>query len=169
MNGYIKKEDLKKELLARGFYPAIVKMALESMPPANVVEMPIKTDVDEAKEWLNSLLKCEADIITTKKEIAYWQSYGSDAHAYMCVRDLEDKLNNMTSKKLKAGKLIDQVTDYLGRAILTRRYILCEKWDDIARQLGGMTVRNARIIYDKALIEFTRLWKEDGLKNEALG
>lgn len=37
MDEYIKKSDLKAELLRRDFYPAIVKSALETMPPADVV------------------------------------------------------------------------------------------------------------------------------------
>jgi hypothetical protein len=37
MDEYIKKSDLKAELLRRDFYPAIVKSALETIPPADVV------------------------------------------------------------------------------------------------------------------------------------
>ena len=39
MDGYIKKSDLEAELIRRGFYPAIVKRALEEMPCADVVEV----------------------------------------------------------------------------------------------------------------------------------
>lgn len=168
MDGYIKKEDLKKELIARGFYPVFVKAALESMAPANVIEVPTKNDIDEVKEWLNSVLKCESYIVAAKKELAYWKQHESDAHAYMRIRDLEEKITNTINKKLRAVKLIDKVDDYIGRAILTRRYIIGEKWDDIALALGGMTVRNVRIIYDKTLVEFAMLLEEDK-KNETLG
>lgn len=39
MNGYIKKSYLEADLIRRGFYPAIVKRALEEMPCADVVEV----------------------------------------------------------------------------------------------------------------------------------
>lgn len=37
MDGYIKKADLEADLIRRGFYPAIVKRALEETPCADVV------------------------------------------------------------------------------------------------------------------------------------
>ena len=168
MDGYIKKEDLKKALIARGFDPVIVDATLESIAQANVIEVPTKNDIDKAKDWLDVVLKCESYIVAAKKELAYWKQHESDTHAYMRIRYLEEKIANMINQKLRAAKLIDQVDDYIGRTILTRRYIMGEKWDDIALALGGMTVRNVRIIYDKTLVEFVRLLEEDK-KNETLG
>lgn len=46
MDEYIKKSDLKAELLRRDFYPAIVKSALETIPPADVVP---RAEVDHAR------------------------------------------------------------------------------------------------------------------------
>ena len=39
MAEYIEREALKQYLLSKGFYPAIVKDALESLPAADVVEV----------------------------------------------------------------------------------------------------------------------------------
>lgn len=161
MNGYIKKEDFKNELLAKGFYSADINNILENMVSANVIEVPTKSDEDRVKEWLNSLLKCNADIKAIEKEIAYWNKKNKVTDAGIRIQELEDKKQDIMNVQLKASKLIDKITDYVGRAIFTRRYILYEKWDDIADALGGMTVRNARNIYDKTLIEFIRLWKEE--------
>jgi hypothetical protein len=45
MSGYIRKADLKAELLRRDFYPAIVKNALETIPPVDVVPMAMITEL----------------------------------------------------------------------------------------------------------------------------
>lgn len=39
MAEYIEREALKQRLLEKGFYPAIVKSAIESIPAADVVEV----------------------------------------------------------------------------------------------------------------------------------
>lgn len=39
MSEYIEREALKKDLISRGFYPAIVRHAIEDAPTADVVEV----------------------------------------------------------------------------------------------------------------------------------
>lgn len=161
MDGFIKKEDFKNELIAKGFYSEDINNILENMMPANVVEVPTKSDKDVVKEWLDSLLKCDKNIKTIEKEIAYWNKNSKVIDANIHIQELKNKMQDIMDFKLKASKLINKIPDYVGRSIFTKRYILCKKWDDIADELGEMTVRNARYIYDATLIEFVKLWKKE--------
>jgi hypothetical protein len=66
MSGYIRKADLKAELLRRDFYPAIVKNALETIPPVDVVP---KAEVENLQEAYNNRLV--KDIQTNAEFVKY--------------------------------------------------------------------------------------------------
>lgn len=76
MDEYIKKSDLKAELLRRDFYPAIVKSALETIPPADVVP---RAEVKMLQSQVNRLKKYDEErdialharlIANTRQEVA---------------------------------------------------------------------------------------------------
>lgn len=62
MDGYIKKSDLEADLIRRGFYPAIVKGALEEMPCADVVEVVRCKDCRWVSATTESRILCFCDI-----------------------------------------------------------------------------------------------------------
>ena len=72
--------------------------------------------------------------------------------------ELQKMIRSLTEQKLSATKLIDSVEDPVGRAILRRRYILCDTWKKIAIACGRMSERNAHYIHDQALLDFEKIY-----------
>lgn len=58
-NDLISRSALKKALLDRGFYPAIVKAALENAPAVDAVEV---THCRECKHWIDGFAGCTEHI-----------------------------------------------------------------------------------------------------------
>ena len=96
MGEYIKKSDLKAELLRRDFYPAIVKNALETIPPADVVPRAMIAEIfgemkkaikEEVRDYCNSFEKAEThefqEYFKTKQNTAIF--------LYMKIDHLEKK------------------------------------------------------------------------------
>lgn len=125
-----------------------------------------KTEL-KGKAFLDRLLKFETDIGEKNAELAYWKNcckgYSSVALAPEIERrekELEGIISEMTEKKLVATRLIDELGDPVGRAILRRRYILCDTWSRIADACGGMSERNAHYIHDNALLDFEEIYRD---------
>ena len=74
------------------------------------------------------------------------------------LEELEALIASMTEQKLTATRLIDSMSDPVGRAILRRRYILCDTWAKIAGACGRMSERNAHYIHDQALLDFEKIY-----------
>lgn len=124
----------------------------------------MKTEL-KGKAFLECLLKFETDIGEKSAELAYWKKcekgFTSDKLVPEIERreqELEGIISEMTEKKLVATRLIDSLVDPVGRAILRRRYILCDTWSRIADACGGMSERNAHYIHDSALLDFERIF-----------
>ncbi len=122
------------------------------------------------KAFLECLLKFETDIGEKNAELAYWKNCGKDYPAPGLApeiarreRELEDIISEMTEKKLVATRMIDALGDPVGRAILRRRYILCDTWSKIADACGGMSERNAHYIHDNAMIDFEEIYTQNKL------
>ncbi len=119
----------------------------------------------KGKAFLECLLKFETDIGEKSAELAYWKTcernYLSENLAPEIERresELRRIIAEMTEKKLTATRLIDELGDPVGRAILRRRYILCDTWSKIADACGGMSERNAHYIHDNALLDFEKIY-----------
>ena len=120
----------------------------------------------KGKNFLHRLLKIQLQIDEKCDELTYWQKQGE-----ICAQDTELAKNiqiraeelrqlivEMNDRKLAATKLIDDLSDPVGRAILRRRYILCDTWAKIAAACGRMSERNAHYIHDQALLDFEKIY-----------
>ena len=123
-----------------------------------------KTEL-KGKAFLECLLKFETDIGEKSAELSYWKTCGRELPTGNLApeierreKELESIISEMTEKKLVATRLIDELCDPVGRAILRRRYILCDTWAKIADACGGMSERNAHYIHDNALIDFEKIF-----------
>ncbi len=117
------------------------------------------------KLFLDELLKFETDIGEKNAELRYWKSSAKGFLAAELAPEIERRekelssiISEMMEKKLVATRLIDQLGDPVARAILRRRYILCDTWAKIADACGGMSERNAHYIHDNALFDFERIF-----------
>lgn len=124
----------------------------------------MKTEL-KGKAFLECLLKFETDIGEKSAELAYWKKCGRGFTSDKLVPEIERReqeleviISEMTEKKLVATRLIDSLVDPVGRAILRRRYILCDTWSRIADACGGMSERNAHYIHDSALQDFEKIF-----------
>ncbi len=121
----------------------------------------------KGKKFLHRLLKIQLQIDEKCDELAYWKKQSE-----LCDRDtelaqsiharseeLERLILEMNEQKLSATKLIDDLSDPVGRAILRRRYILCDTWSKIAAACGRMSERNAHYIHDQALLDFEQIYR----------
>ena len=82
-------------------------------------------------------------LLTSGKTVRY-ESDGSTheqnsnpiERAYCCLADYETELNNAVAEMVRcrktAEKLISSVEDRTQREVLTRRYIIGQRWEDIA-------------------------------------
>ena len=120
----------------------------------------------KGKRFLENLLKFEPEIGEKKAELVYWCSQedtcAAEEQEEITKRrnELQARIDEMTEKKLKATALIDKMSDPIGRAILRRRYILCNTWAQIADGCGGMSERNAHYIHDIALRDFEKIYQD---------
>ncbi|MBQ8496592.1 MAG: hypothetical protein IJ489_03945 [Clostridia bacterium] len=119
----------------------------------------------KGKAFLNCLLKYETEINEKTAELAYWKEQsalqGNETLAEdirMREMELQNLIASMTEKKLTATRLIDSMSDPVGRAVLRRRYILCDTWAKIASACGRMSERNAHYIHDQALLDFEKIF-----------
>ena len=126
----------------------------------------MKTKELKGKIFLEHISKMEAQLDEKNDELAYWEMqkkiYREDETIAKTVekrsKELHDMICMLTEQKLSATKLIDSVEDPIGRAILRRRYILCDTWKKIAVACGKMSERNAHYIHDQALLDFERIY-----------
>ena len=120
----------------------------------------------KGKDYLQRFLKMQMQIDEKSAELAYWKRQEN-----VCAVNLEMTENikrraeelarlilTMNEQKLFATKLIDSVSDPVGRAILRRRYILCDTWEKIAAACGNMSERNAHYIHNQALLDFEKIY-----------
>ena len=119
----------------------------------------------KGKAFLNCLLKFETEINEKTAELAYWKEqdglHGNELLTEEIRKreeDLRALIASMTEKKLMATRLIDSMSDPVGRAVLRRRYILCDTWAKIANACGRMSERNAHYIHDQALLDFEKIY-----------
>ena len=120
----------------------------------------------QGKKFLHQLLKIQLQIDEKTDELNYWKSQlelcCNDPHLVKNIWQRSDELAalilKMNEQKILATNLIDSLDDPVGRAILRRRYILCESWQDIALACGRMCERNAHYIHDKALLDFVEIY-----------
>ena len=85
--------------------------------------------------------------------------------AYCCLADYETELNNAVAEMVRcrktAEKIINSVEDRTQREVLTRRYIIGQRWEDIAvrmnyslprvYQLHGSALNRIILNYSKSL------------------
>ena len=119
----------------------------------------------KGKAFLNCLLKFETEINEKTAELAYWKEqdglHGNELLTEEIRKreeDLRTLIASMTEKKLMATRLIDSMSDPVGRAVLRRRYILCDTWAKIANACGRMSERNAHYIHDQALLDVEKIY-----------
>ncbi len=119
----------------------------------------------DGKQFLEELFRFETEIHEKQTELSYWKeqnlpagALGDEIAERTC--ELEALIREKTQKKLDATRMIDQMTDPIGRAILRYRYILCRTWAEVADACGGMSERNAHYIHDSAIREFEKLYAE---------
>lgn len=117
----------------------------------------------KGKRFLEDLLKYATEIGEKTAELAYWRADGlaenSDSEDISArEQELELLIQSLTKKKLDATRMIDKMEDPVARAVLRRRYILCDTWARIADSCGGMSERNAHYIHDMALLDFEKIY-----------
>lgn len=90
MAEYIERESLKQYLLGKGFYPAIVKGALKSLPAADVVEV-------RHGEWLEHIEKPEwldDDVeIYYECSVCGCNNFGKSPYCPSCGADMRGEKN----------------------------------------------------------------------------
>lgn len=119
----------------------------------------------KGKRFLEDLLKYATEIGEKTAELEYWRANGilglldcdSDGISTR-EKELEALIQSLTRKKLDATRMIDELEDPVARAVLRRRYILCDTWARIAESCGGMSERNAHYIHDMALLDFEKIY-----------
>lgn len=79
MAEYIEREELKQILLEKGFYPAIVKCALESLPTADVVEV-------RRGEWVRKYERYGDVVCSECRSVCHLEMAGDDASDWGWVR-----------------------------------------------------------------------------------
>lgn len=77
------------------------------------------------------------------------------------IKQLTDKIKRMQNEKLAVSRAIERITDIVARMIYNGRYNLGNTWEKVARDSGRMCSRNARLIHDKTLPEFEKLFLEE--------
>lgn len=117
----------------------------------------------KGKRFLEDLLKYATEIGEKTAELAYWRADGlaenSDSEDISArEQELELLIQSLTKKKLDTTRMIDKMEDPVARAVLRRRYILCDTWARIADSCGGMSERNAHYIHDMALLDFEKIY-----------
>ena len=122
----------------------------------------------KGKRFLEDLLKYATEIGEKTAELAYWRANGlargadSDSEDISArEKELEMLIQSLTKKKLDATRMIDKMEDPVARAVLRRRYILCDTWARIADSCGGMSERNAHYIHDMALLDFEKIYTSE--------
>ncbi|HHW90736.1 MAG TPA: DUF1492 domain-containing protein, partial [Clostridiales bacterium] len=79
---------------------------------------------------------------------------------YACIADarkeLEEKLYTLVKTKTEISNAINRVSDPTLRLLLEYRYILFNKWEDIAEKLKYSIQHVKQILHPKALKEITR-------------
>ena len=120
----------------------------------------------KGKKFLYCIFNIQLQINEISEELDYWQQQtefcGQNLELLRDIHhrtaELHSLITTMNERKMSATKLIDAVSDPVGRAILRRRYILCNSWSDIAEACGKMTERNAHYIHDRALMDFEKIY-----------
>ena len=120
----------------------------------------------KGKTFLNRLLKIQLQIDEKRDELDYWKKQRelcfNNSELSDGIRQRAEELQMlimaMNAQKLSATKLIDSVSDPVERAILRRRYILCDTWSRVAEACGKMSERNAHYIHDQALLDFEKIY-----------
>lgn len=126
----------------------------------------MKTTELLGKRFLDHISKMETQLGEKEDELAYWERqssiYKEDERIAQTLKkrseELQEMIRSLTEQKLSATKLIDSLEDPIGRAILRRRYILCDTWKKIASACGKMSERNAHYIHDQALLDFEKIY-----------
>lgn len=77
------------------------------------------------------------------------------------IKQLTDKIKRMQNEKLAVSRAIERIPDIVARMIYNGRYNLDNTWEKVARDSGRMCSRNARLIHDKTLPEFEKLFLEE--------
>lgn len=77
------------------------------------------------------------------------------------IKQLTDKIKRMQNEKLAVSRAIERIPDIVARMIYNGRYNLGNTWEKVARDSGRMCSRNARLIHDKTLPEFEKLFLEE--------
>lgn len=77
------------------------------------------------------------------------------------IKQLTDKIKRMQNEKLAVSMAIERIPDIVARMIYNGRYNLGNTWEKVARDSGRMCSRNARLIHDKTLPEFEKLFLEE--------
>lgn len=77
------------------------------------------------------------------------------------IKQLTDKIKRMQNEKLAVSRAIERIPDIVARMIYNGRYNLGHTWERVARDSGRMCSRNARLIHDKTLPEFEKLFLEE--------
>ena len=111
-------------------------------------------------------------LLTSGKVVRYESDGGTHEQngnpierAYCCLADYETELNNAVAEMVRcrktAEKLISSVEDRTQREVLTRRYIIGQRWEDIAvrmnyslprvYQLHGSALNRIILNYSKSL------------------
>lgn len=129
------------------------------------------------KEWLQRAYLIDEQIKSAEEQIERWnciatkcsQNYGQISKGggskdiykyYACIADarkeLEEKLYTLVKTKTEISNAINRVSDPTLRLLLEYRYILFNKWEDIAEKLKYSIQHVKQILHPKALKEITR-------------
>lgn len=126
-----------------------------------------------AKEYLRQAyiidrrLKLDTERLSAARSALYGKAarYDSDGskpvprgnvteNAVLRVMELEERLtkeiDELTEKRREIERAVNAVPDEVQREVLTRRYLLYQKWEDIAREMG-YTKRRIFQIHGNAL------------------
>lgn len=135
-----------------------------------------RSRIAELKEYLNQgfgiereikVLKMEYDAVYAStfkipqlKDVVVQESHAGkpdDKYADLVeyIQMLEKRQADLVHIKYKLSRQIDRIEDERYRSLLRLRYILCFKWEDVAKHLGYED-RYTRRVHGQALIEFLK-------------
>lgn len=114
---------------------------------------------DEIKKYLEYIFNIDIDISTAKSELAYLYENMHTNETEKRIMELEGAIAQKTIDKCNFVIMCDSLTDTIHRSIMIRRYILRQKWRDIAKEVH-LSERGATINHTKAIKEFTEIYKK---------
>ena len=138
-------------------------------------------DIDKPKAYLGKAYRIDLQIASKEEQIRMWESLAekvtagtngigntgagnrteeyaikiADAKAY-----IEQRLRELVDVKMEATQLLNSMINPMHKVILEQRYLIGRKWEDVAVFMGYNVDYIKKVLYYKALDEFSGVLKK---------